>query len=450
MSMTFTGLVALFANLGFGPALIQRKDLDDEYISTAFWATAAVGAIIFVVAFLCAPYVAVFFAEPGLAPIIQVSATGFLMTPLNIILTSLMTRKMEFRSLALIDMGCVAVSRAMALVAAMSGLGAWSLVVGDLSVHAVRMPLLFHANRWLPRARFSRSQFAELFSFGGPLLGFNFVNYLGRNLDTLVIGKFLGASVLGYYDLALQVMLKPIQNITNPLTKPLFPALASIKEDRARAGELYRSVVLYISLITFPIMVGLAAVAPEFVVGVLGTKWSPSISTLRILCFVGAVHSIWVTLGDIYLSQGRPDLMLRWAMVYTPTAGLVFLYGIRWGIEGVAVGFAIHTLILWIVQQTHANRYIGLSIPRFFAALFPATTSSLVMLSAVLLMQWWLRYLGFAPIFSLVVLVSVGVLTYLATVFRQRASEIVTAKGFVADRFFCLWHLTLAFLRRSN
>lgn len=414
MALVITGFVSLFGNLGLGAALIQKKEIDDEYVSTAFWTTAAAGILLLGIVYVAAPIAADFYNDARVAAVARVSALGLLFGPMNSIVTSLLERHMRYRAVAQLDMSTALLGQATAVTFALSDMGVWSLVAGTLVTQATRIPLAFLFERWLPAFAFSLTKLKDLLSFGGYLLAFNFVNYFNRNLDKLIIGRTLGASQLGYYDMAYQAMLKPLQNVSDTIGRPLFPALSSLQDDKKQAAEAYRKVVTYISLITFPAMFGLSAVATDFVTAVLGSQWEPSIPVLQILAFVGAIQSVAATVGSVYLSQGRSDLMLRIGFIAAFLIGLAFMIGVTWGIVGVAACYACATLGVWAISQTVANRLIALDGITYWKALLPALRCSLMMTIIVLLGREALNQFNFLPVIRLIVCVVLGVAAYLA------------------------------------
>ncbi len=361
---------------------------------------------------VAAPAVADFFHQPQLVAIVRVTAIALLLSPLNSILYSLLSRKLAFQSLAMVDVAAAVGSQGTALILALSGWGVWALVVAQLINPLVRLPLLLRLNRWLPSRRFDRQRFVELLSFSSHVVGFNFVNYFARNLDKVIIGKLLGSAALGFYDISYQIMLKPLQNISQTISAPLFPALSSIQHDKAQTSEIYRRVVVYIALITFPIMTGIGLTAGDFVPLLLGDKWAPAIPIIQILCLVGAIQSVGSTVGDIYLSQGRSDIMLKWILGATPVIVAAFYLGTAWGVVGVAAGYAAINVPVAIVSHTIANRLIGLTPVRFWRSFIPASLLSLVMAGAVLTVRALCDAAALGRLPGLVAAVAAGVSTY--------------------------------------
>lgn len=434
MALVVTGFVALFGNLGLGAALIQKKEIDEEYISTAFWTTVAAGIVLLGVVYAAAPFAAEFYREPRVASVARVAALGLLFGPMNSIVTSLLERHMRYRAVAMLDISTALLGQATALVFALSGMGVWSLVAGTLVAQATRIPLAFAFERWTPRLEFSVAKLKDLFSFGGYLLAFNFVNYFNRNLDKLIIGRTLGAAQLGFYDMAYQAMLKPLQNVSDTIGRPLFPALASLQDKQQQAAEIYRTVVTYISLISFPAMFGLAAVAPEFVIVVLGDQWAPSIPVLQILAFVGAIQSIAATVGSVYLSHGRSDLMLKIGMAGGLLFLIAFVVGAQWGIVMVALCYGSASAVVWLSSQQVANKLLGLSYREYMKALVPAFRGSSIMLIVVMVMREAALSWSASPLACLIVAVTTGVLSYGVALWFDTTPEIRRLRTTITSR----------------
>jgi O-antigen/teichoic acid export membrane protein len=435
MSATFTGVVSLFASLGFGVALVERREVDDDCICTAFWSTAGVGVLAFALATVGAPLIGSFYGERRLVTIIQVAACGLIISPLNDIALSLLTRQMAFRAIASIEIVAALIAQATALIAAFTGFGVWSLVAATIVSQVARFLGFFCTVRWLPHFRFSRARFTELFSFSRYLVGYQLLNYFVRNLDNVLIGKVLGPVALGYYDLAYQLTLKPMVLVSSIFTQPLFPVLVSLKDDKKRAADTYRSVVVYISLITFPLLLGLASVAPEAVSCILGERWVPVVPTLQILCVVGLMNCIATTVGTIYLSQGRSDIPLKWILGVGPVAYCAFFIGIQWGIEGVAASYAVFTAVTWIISHAIANRLIELRADYFWSALMPATCASLLMVGAVLGARLLMSDWPLSMETKLFTFIAIGATVYCATVLRGKGEEIVKVREYLITKF---------------
>lgn len=380
MITVITGFLALFTELGFGSAVVQRKDLTDEHVSTAFWVNIWSALALMLVTMMLAPIIAAFYEDPSLTPLTLVLAFHFPLNAFGTMQWNLLHRELDFRRLAVIEIVSLVSAGTVAIGLALKGFGAWSLIAQSLTNAAVSSLLAWIMVPLPPLRRgFHREKFNELFQFGSHLVGYQVLNYFARNLDNLLIGKFLGADALGYYSLAYRLMLSPLFNVSRVLGRVLFPAFSQIQHDRAKVRDGYLRAVRFISLVTFPMMAGMFIVAPELIRVVYGSRWERAIFLVQVLAPVGALQSIGVTVGPICMSQGRSDVLFKWGLVSVPTICLAIIVGLRWDIEGVAVWYAGASLSLWYVSHTIANRLIGLRMRDFILALMPTALAATVM-----------------------------------------------------------------------
>jgi PST family polysaccharide transporter len=167
------------------------------------------------------------------------------------------------------------------------------------------------------------------------------LNYFNRNLDYLLIGRFLGAEALGYYTLAYKIMLIPVRKIGGVISNTFLPAFSQIKHNQKSIKKYYLKVLQLISLLTFPMMGGLLIVASDFILSIYGENWSPAIILIQTLSITGALQSLGTTVGIILLSQGRSDISFKWNLFAVINLAVAMIIGMNWGIIGVAVGVVI-------------------------------------------------------------------------------------------------------------
>lgn len=388
ISAFFTGIISLFQDLGMGAAIIQRQNIDDDYLSTSFLASFLAGVALAGLVALASPFIAGFYGEQVLKPLLLVSSLGFILSPFTSIHLSILTKRLEFRKITTINVATQASSGAISIAFALAGYGVWALVLGRIITLPLMAPFVWKMAGWVPRPALVRKCFNDLFGYSWNLLAFNFLNYFARNLDNLIIGKVLGPQTLGYYSVSYNLMLKPLQLVSWSFGKVLFPVFSSMQDDRTRTREIYLKVLRTISLITFPMMTGLAMVAEEFVLAVYGEQWRPAILPLRLLCLVGAVQSIGTTGGVIFNSHGRPDLTLKLGVVGTALCITAFIAGIKiWGLLGLIIGYITVTIPLFFIGQFFANRLIGIDMAKVLRALAPAALCSGLMVAVLTLLD---------------------------------------------------------------
>lgn len=346
MVVVFTNLVMIFRDFGLTAALVQRKEITDEHLSSSFWVNVLTGLFLALLLAALSPAIAYFYGENKLTSIIMVLASTFFISSFGIIQTALFTKELNFKSLAIVEILAVAISGAVAIILAFYGFGVLSLVWQQVILSIVTVVLLWTFSRWRPRFLFKWQLIKELLGFGLNLTGFNFVNYFARNLDNLLIGKFLGSVALGFYDLAYRLLLFPLSNISSVIGRVMFPSLSAIQDDKNKVCDVYLKTTRYIAAITFPLMIGLLVVAPQFIRVIFGSQWERSIFLVQILALVGLIQSIIATVGWIYQSQGRTDIMFRWGLFTVIIVTISFVIGLCGDVEGVTIAYSVATFLL--------------------------------------------------------------------------------------------------------
>ena len=433
MVTVFTGFVVVFEDLGLGPAIVQAKELKQEQLSTIFWLN--LGFSFFLALFLAAlsPLVASFYAEDSLAMILCVLAVKFPFGAFATVPQALLLKRMAFKHISIVDSLVVLLSASVAVILAYRGFGVWALVLQQLSVSIFRALLYWIVSPWKPGWAFRYREVKEQLNFGVNLQAGSMLNYGSRSVDDLLIGKFVGAGPLGVYQMAYRLMIWPLQNVSHVVGKVMFPALASIQDDRPRVKRAFLRVVSAIALITFPLMMGSWIVAPEAITLLLGDNWAGAIPIFRVLALLGLVQSITVNTGWIFLSQGRTDIRFRLTAVFSLLFTTSFVLGLRWGAFGVAVAYTLASLLVTPVQLHIAGRLIDMRVTDVAKSLRAIFASALFMASIVWLVNQLLPSIVPAAL-ALLIQIGIGVLTYGATIHFFQVPAYVDLGGMLLEQ----------------
>ncbi len=411
MIAVFSGFAQLFVDFGLGAALVQRKEVEERHLSSAFWLNVAAGVGLTAAMAAAAPGLAALYGQPELVRLTLLLAPTFAISSTMAVQTALLMRALNFRRLSSVRIAGVAVGSGVAIGAAAAGAGAVSLVLQSLAAAAAQAVGLWLLTDWHPRLTIDREAVRELWRFGGNLAGFQAVNYWDRNADNLLIGRFVGANALGIYNRAYTTMLLPVNQVYTVVTRVMFPALSRIQDDRERVKRAYLRALGIVSLVTFPLLIGLIVVAKPFLLTLYGPRWSPAVPILQILCVAALVISLSTTVGWIFQSQGRTDWMFRLGVGGTAVTIAAFAIGIQWGVKGIAIAFVVRTILLAYFAFTIPGRLIGMRFAEVARALRGVLAISLVMGGAV-----WLAGLalpqGWSPASELAVQVGVGAVVY--------------------------------------
>jgi PST family polysaccharide transporter len=420
MAIVVVGFIDLFKDLGTVAAIIQRKELSYELLSSLFFLNALFGLLAGVTIAFSAPVVGWVYGDPRLTPILQVLAVTFPVSSLGLVKRALLEREMRFDRLARVELTATGIRGAAAVAFAFLGWGVWALVGGTITGSVVSTMLLWLVVPWNPQFRFKWSEVRMVFHFSLNLTGSQLVRYVMLNTDKIIIGRFLGATPLGFYSLAQRIFMTPIGTITNVLSTVLFPGFSRIQDDDVQIRQKYLRACGGISLITFPLLAGLWAIAPLFVLVVFGSKWAPVIPLIMILIPVGIIQSIANTVGIIYLAKGRTDWLFIWEVIAGTCITLSFICGLHWGIIGVASAFLIAMILLTYPAFAIPFRLIDLKFMELVSTLRPYAVATLIMVSLVLGFRFTLEQIGFEPLSILIFCVIIGVVVYTAIILLTR------------------------------
>lgn len=420
MALLVTGLVSLFRDLGTTAAIIQKQDINDKLLSSVFWLNLAIGFVISGLCFAIAPAAGKFFRDSEIVPVLRVLSSSFVISSFASVHSALLNREMAFKKLSLIEIFSSFARIATVVTLACMNAGVWSLVSSTLVDAAVSSLLLQLATGWRPVFTFSRTEIRNLLGFGLKVSGFNFFNYFARNADNGIIGRYLGSTSLGFYELAYNIMFFPVQGIAWLLTRVLFPAFSKIQNDNEEFRRIYLQACSAIALITFPLMTGVAVLASPLIRTVYGPRWVNVISVLVILAPVGLVQSVFTTWGQICLGKGRADLYVRIGVFQGCAYIASFFAGLPWGIRGVAAGYAICNALI-IPPILFINfRLIGLRFSDFLRALSPICSATLLMGVLVYGSRYAvLSRVTLTPFVDLLLWTTSGILVYTATIYVQ-------------------------------
>ena len=381
MAGLITVAIGMVNDKGLGTAIIQKKEIKPPQLSTMFWVSVMFGLLLYGASAAASIPISLFFQNRLVKPVILVIALGFFIGGFAIVHKSLLTRQMQFKKLAIIEISSVTVSGIIAVILAFHNFGVWSLVANVLLRDAFTVIGVWMACTWRPNFHFALQEFKEFYRFSSNVLTNDVMIYLVMNADITIIGRILGEVALGIYNWALYLVKLPVQRISGIVAKVVFPAFSHVQNDIKRFKAGYLRSMTFISLITFPMLIALGVFAREFIIIFLTEKWIEVVIPLQILVPMAMLKSVGTIKGSVLMAVGRPDIELKWNVFYLlPLIGAVW-FGTRWGLIGVAASFSALYLVTWPIIQDITNRQINVSPAEFLSAFSvtgPATASMLV------------------------------------------------------------------------
>jgi PST family polysaccharide transporter len=415
MIQTTIALIAMMNQFGLAPAIIQGENLNQKRLSSLFWLNMLIGLLMTSIVFFSSDFISVFFNQPELSKLMKMISLVFTVVSFSFIQQSLLRKKMQFKELFNINLISTIFYGITTIILALNNFGVLALVLGYIFKSIIMTILIILFYKWKPSLVFNLKEIKDLIDFSKYAFFTSILNYLNRNLDYLIIGRFLGPEALGYYTLAYKIMLVPVRKIGGVISNTFLPAFSKIKHDKGNVKKYYLKVINLIALISFPMMGGLFVVAPELILSIYGQNWFPVIILIQILSITGALHSFATTTGTIFMSQGRSDLAFKWNVFSITNLTIAMLIGMRWGIVGIAYGVTIFNLYgIWVGMHM-AGSLIGMSLKDLFSFITKPFLYTLFMMIIVYLTKIYLvtPNIEQMPI-QLAINVTTGVISYAA------------------------------------
>ncbi|HMK92508.1 MAG TPA: MOP flippase family protein [Thermoleophilia bacterium] len=365
---TVIGFAMVFADMGFSAAIIWRQDATRDELSTLYWMNLVTGVVLFAVMIALAPLIARFFHQPRIEHLMLWTSLIFLVTPIGQQFQILLQKQLLFRRLSGIEMAASIVGLCVGVTAALAHYGVYALIWAQLANATTKALLLagYGWRHWRPHLHLRLRDLKGYFSFGLYQMGENGVYYWASNIDYLLIGRFLGATPLGVYTIAYQLVVLPLTKLVPVLTRVSFPVFAKRQHDDGALRRGYCEVVELMSFAVWPLLVGLAASAPVAMVAIYGSKWLASAVVVQLLVPMGMVKAIGSPIGSLLNSKGRADIGFWYNLLSTVVTVTVLYVAVHWGVRAVAASHSIIQIcslpvelwLLWAVIRLRPGDYL--------------------------------------------------------------------------------------------
>lgn len=410
MITVFIAVSQSLIDSGFTSALIRKKDCTQTDYSTVFFFNLAASIFFFFVLFFSAGVISRFLAEPQLKELVQALSFGLLINSFGIIQRAILIKEINFKLYAKISIIASLASGTISILMALNGFGVWSLVGLTLGRFAFNSLFFWIFGKWKPLWIFSKDSFRELFGFGSKLMLSGLIDTAYRNIYYLVIGKYFSAIELGYYTKADQFQSFPSMNLNGVISRVTYSTLSSIQDDSVRLKKSYKKIIRSTTLLSFVLMMGLAAVAKPMVITLIGEKWLPSVAYLQLLCFVGMLYPLHAINLNILKVKGRSDLYLRVEIIKKTLAIPVIVIGVIYGINIMIWGMVINSLIAHFLNSYYSGRLLHYNISEQIKDILPAFLIAITISFIVFLFG---SFLNLSPVLLLISQVLLGaILTF--------------------------------------
>lgn len=403
---------------GFASALIQSKEVSKQAIRQALGLAMLLNGGIAALQFAIAPHVAAYYGKPEVAQLLHVLAAVYLFTPFIIVPEVILSRSLEFRKQAIVNISAAMVGAVASLGFALAGCGVWTLVYAPLCLIATRAIGLTIAAGVYVWPSFNFRGAGTIIKFGLAMMGSHLFWVMQSQSDIFIAGRRFEAHDVGLYAEALFLTQLVMAKFVPSLNQVAFPAYARMQDDRAAVRWSFLAAIQLIMLVTAPIYIGIAASSGPLIEVLFGSKWLGMAPLVQILGLAMPMMTVQILFAPVSNALGRPDLSMKTSACGAILFTLAFFIGSRFGIHGMTIAWLVAAPLLLLATTLVAGPVSGTSVSDIIAATLPGFASALVMGLAVTGVDQLLAAQGLAASWPaalrLALLVTTGAATYAA------------------------------------
>ena len=385
MLTIFIGISSVFIQSGFNQALIRKVDCTEKDYATVFYFNILVSLVFYAILFLTSGLISDFYDEAILQDLIKVLGLVLLINALTIVQRTIITKRVDFKLLTKISIISSVGSGALGITLATTGFGVWSLVYRQIAQRALEGGLLWYWNEWRPQDNFSKASLKELWAFSGNLFALGIIDTIYNNIYYVIIGKFYPAANLGQFRKADDFRKLPSETLGSVIDRVSFPVLSSIQKNKKQYYSTVERLLKSTMLLSFVLLIGIAAVAPELTVVLMGEQWALAGDYLQILAFAAMFYPLDKLLSSLMKVAGRSELILKLGVIRKFLAVPVMLTAIFIGIKPMLYVMVLYQLVCMVLVSTHAAKYAGLNVVMLFKKITPAFLLSMVMFALMVI-----------------------------------------------------------------
>jgi teichuronic acid exporter len=358
---------------GFTQALLREKTISEFDKSTAFYINISIAIVLYILLWISAPYISLFFKQPLLENLVKVMGIDLIFKSLSIVQRAVLMQQLRFKLLSAIDISVSILTGIIAILLAYNGFGVWALAIKYFLFSLFVTIAFWIKNPWFPKTFINRDSYNRLFGFGIKLVTTGLINTFYRNIYNLVIGKVFLPATLGLYDRAFMLANQVSSSIYVALGQVIYPILSKTLDDKERFKSAYRKIVISITFVNFPLTTFMVFAAEPIVIIILGDKWTGAVPFLQLLSisyFIGHISSIS---QDLYKILGKPEIYLKFSIINKAIVTIAILPGLYFGIWWLIAGTVFAQYIEAFMAMYFTSKEMNYTIKEQMADLLPVS-----------------------------------------------------------------------------
>jgi O-antigen/teichoic acid export membrane protein len=418
--IAMTQVILAFLNMlngyGFASALIRAETLEPFQLRQAFGLMLLFNGALATIQFLAAPLAADYYNQPIIADMLRVQALIFLATPFIALPDVVLSRALDFKRPAIVNLVTALIGAAVSLAGALLGYGVWTLVAAPIVMFWTRAIGMTWMSRTLVKPSFDFRGARPLFAYGAAIVASQFFWLAQTQADVIIAGRALPLAELGLYTTALFLSQLIPTKFVPPLNDVAFPAFAQIQHDPEAIRWNFLKAIRLIMLVTAPLYLGLSASAPALIGAVFQPQWAGMAPLVSVLALAMPFITLQILFAPISFATGHPRIPTWTACGGAIFFGAAFLIGVRWGSAGLAAAWLVAAPLLLAVTIYLSRVASHVGFTDVARAALPAITYAAIMALAVMALDRFTAVGDLPALARLAVLVGAGGAVYGAAI----------------------------------
>lgn len=401
----------IFVNSGFGSAVVQKKQSDDLDFNTAFVISLLLSIILYIIIFICSPFLADFYDMPLLTSVIRVMGLRLIIGALNNIQHAHIQKKMMFKKFFISTLFGTIISAFVGIALAFYGFGVWALVAQYLTNTVIDSIALLIVDDWKPKLSLSLKRAKYLFSFGWKILVTEIVYNLEGELRSLIVGKVFGSADLAYYDQGKKYPSLLVTNINSSINKVMLPAYSKEQDNKEKIKSMLRKSIQLGIFLLCPLLIGLAVVSNDFVRLFLTDKWLNAVPFIQIFCIIYLTRPLESSCHQALLAIGQSGIVMKIIIAINciAIATIFIAVFVFKSVFMIAIGSLLSSFISITLFMKEANKYFKYTYKEQLSDIYKP-----ILLSVLMGLIVWLVGIIKLPVWiSLMLQIVAGAIVYI-------------------------------------
>lgn len=363
------GMLAIFGAIatnlmdsGFSNALVNIKEIRHNDYNSVFWYNVAIGVSLYIILFFCAPLIASFYHQPALTLLSRVMFTTFVIASLTSVHGAYMLKNIMAKERAIVTFVAVLLSSIVGIVVALHGYGYWSIAWQQVTVITLIGIGRIYYTRWFPTLQIDFAPIKKMFAFSNRILITSIVNSVNSYALASILGRLFPVNLLGNYTQANKWNVMGYSLISGSVQQIAQPVLVSANEDKERQKRIFRKIIRFTAFLSFPLMFGLVIISREFIVVLITDKWLTAVPLLQILCVGGAFMPFYTVYQNLFMGRGKGTSYMWLSISQAAIQIIVVIISYSYGVTIMVSAFSMITILMLLVWQFFAKKYIGLRL----------------------------------------------------------------------------------------